>query len=246
MTCRNLRETLPWLLNGSSSRTPEGAAELDAFRAHAAECPSCALESRRVLEAAALYGTHPSADELMDWVLAGEPSSASRDASGRGSWDVVGQHLEACSECREEVARLQASYAEISTDFESGFDSRDSEVVAAGIELVTGESARSASAPLASAPLASTHPASTHPASTSWRRLALVAAAVLIVAVSLLSVALDRAPEPMVMQLSADGFESGSLERLDEDSRTEREISIGDFESGGLGGWELGSASAQR
>jgi anti-sigma factor RsiW len=111
MDCETSTTLLPWLLNGSLD-----PAELEELGRHVAACDRCREELARTRLAFDLYGSHPAAAELAEYVAGELPAVAAA---------TVADHLGLCAECRDEVELLTASRRET----ESAFGPFESNVV---------------------------------------------------------------------------------------------------------------------
>jgi anti-sigma factor RsiW len=96
MSCDEVTERLPWLLNGSL----EGD-EREAVRAHLATCSRCAREMEETRTAAAVFDAHLPPSTLVD--LAWE-----RPAQGIPP-ELAQAHLESCPQCAEDLASARES-----------------------------------------------------------------------------------------------------------------------------------------
>jgi len=96
VSCDEVTDRLPWLLNGSL----EGD-EREAVRAHLAACDRCGRELEETRQAMAVFDAHlPSAalvDLAWDRPVAGVPAPLAQ------------RHLESCPQCAEELALLRES-----------------------------------------------------------------------------------------------------------------------------------------
>lgn len=103
MSCAEVREYLPWLLNKSLPDDRERQ-----LRQHLAGCERCSLELRMVAETGRLFETHPPAQDLALMVMGAEPLSLDRD--------LVTSHLEECASCRSEVEMIRADASDAVSD----------------------------------------------------------------------------------------------------------------------------------
>src|SRR5687767_12807907 len=94
MDCDTAGGLMPWLLNRTLA-----PAEADAVRAHLDGCARCRAEIDETRQAAAVFGAHPPATDILD--LAWERPLA--DAG------LVRRHVAECAECAEELALAQES-----------------------------------------------------------------------------------------------------------------------------------------
>jgi hypothetical protein len=96
MDCQEVSERLPWLLNGSLP-----ASQAEDLRAHLARCEGCRLEMEETRRAAAVFDAHLPASAIVDlaWdrAVEGIPSGLAR------------AHVEACSECADELGLARES-----------------------------------------------------------------------------------------------------------------------------------------
>ena len=96
MSCDEVTDRLPWLLNGSL----EGD-EREAVRAHLAACDRCGRELEETRQAMAVFGAHlPSAalvDLAWDRPVVGVPAPLAQ------------RHLESCPQCADELALVRES-----------------------------------------------------------------------------------------------------------------------------------------
>jgi hypothetical protein len=96
VTCDEVVDRLPWLLNGSL----EGE-EREAVRAHVATCSGCRRDLEETRQAFAVFGAHLPSATLVD--LAWE-----RPVTGLPP-GLAKRHLESCPQCAEELALAQES-----------------------------------------------------------------------------------------------------------------------------------------
>lgn len=98
MSCKNVIELLPWLLNGSLE--PE---ERQAVEEHLETCEACRRELAATREAAALYAAHPEPEALVSFAVGETPPGVSAQ--------VVEAHVAHCPECAHELAMIRDSRA---------------------------------------------------------------------------------------------------------------------------------------
>jgi hypothetical protein len=96
VSCQEVSERLPWLLNGSLE-----ADEQQRVRRHLESCPACRRELGETRWAAAVFGAHLPPAVLVD--LAWDRSPATFDP------DLARRHLESCPACAEELALVRES-----------------------------------------------------------------------------------------------------------------------------------------
>ena len=96
MSCDEVTERLPWLLNGSL----EGD-EREAVRAHLAACSRCARELEETRTAATVFAAHLPSSTLVDltWERPDEGIPP----------ELVQRHLESCPQCAEDLALARES-----------------------------------------------------------------------------------------------------------------------------------------
>lgn len=126
MNDENAIELLPWLLNDTLE---DG--ERDRLVAYLRQRPALRDELADTVEALAIYGRHPSAEELTDLVFELPLEARSQ----------IEEHLLACSDCADQAALVRASRAFESDDvtpFEPPVRRWQPLAVAAGLAAVVG------------------------------------------------------------------------------------------------------------
>ena len=94
MDCETASGLMPWLLNGTLA-----PAEADAVRRHLQGCAGCRGEMEETKAAAAVFGAHPPASDILD--LAWERPL--------GDAALVRRHVAECAECAEDLALAEES-----------------------------------------------------------------------------------------------------------------------------------------
>ena len=94
MDCDNAGGLMPWLLNRTLA-----PAEANAVRSHLEGCARCRAEMEETKQAAAVFGAHPPATDILD--LAWE-----RPLADDG---LVRRHVAECAECAEELQLAEES-----------------------------------------------------------------------------------------------------------------------------------------
>lgn len=96
--CTKLSQQLPQLLDGSI----DAVSRADLER-HLESCTQCRQELLETEVAGAVYGQHPSAEKLLDWV-----SGASLTHDER---NLIASHIEKCPDCSEQIDWLRHGLA---------------------------------------------------------------------------------------------------------------------------------------
>jgi hypothetical protein len=98
VTCEEVVERLPWLLNGTLE-----AEEAERMRAHLGTCAACRRELGETRWAAAVFGAHVVTDTLI--ALAWDKPSNGVDL------DLARRHVQGCDACSNELAMVRESRA---------------------------------------------------------------------------------------------------------------------------------------
>ena len=95
-SCREIRELLPWYVNGSLD-----AAEHEAVESHLASCEECRAELEDTRFALAVAVQHLPTEVLVAYVAGDDPGVDP---------ELLATHLASCAECAEELALLRDSH----------------------------------------------------------------------------------------------------------------------------------------
>ena len=94
MDCRHAAELTPWYLNGTLED-----AERAELEQHLAGCAACRTELGETETARILFGGHPTAEMLVEYVF--DPATTPKD--------VIEAHLAGCETCADELAMARES-----------------------------------------------------------------------------------------------------------------------------------------